>query len=355
MAFFKNIFWNDEQRRLRMLWRFVGIVLLLPLSLAALQGLLSVLGSILGGSTLNDFITQAGIYDVISIILTFVAIVIAMLVAASVLDRRSFSDFGLHFNRNWWADFGFGLALGAVLMLGIFLIEWSMDWIDITGYFIAPHGQSFATFIIGALLLFIFVGIYEELLFRGYVLRNLAEGFNLGFVGPKWALLLAWLLTSLLFGLAHANNPNATAISTINIAIAGIFLGIGYVITGELAIPIGLHIAWNFFQGNVFGFPVSGTSANVTSFIAVEQGGPELLTGGSFGPEAGLLGLAAMLAGTGLTYLWLRRRYHQTHLDRTLAIYPRTMSESTAELSSLTTPDILPSSDDSDVRGDNGY
>ncbi len=355
MAFFKNIFWNDEQRRLRMLWRFVGIVLLLLLSLAALQGLLGVLGSILGGSTLYDFITQAGIYDVISIILTFVAIVIAMLVAARVLDRRSFSDFGLHFNRNWWADLGFGLALGAVLMLGIFLIEWSMDWIDITGYFVAPHGQSFATFIIGALLLFIFVGIYEELLFRGYVLRNLAEGFNLGFVGPKWALLLAWVLSSLLFGLAHANNPNATAISTVNIAFAGIFLGIAYVITGELAIPIGLHIAWNFFQGNVFGFPVSGTNANVTTLIAVEQGGPELMTGGSFGPEAGLLGLAAMLAGTGLTYLWLRRRYHQTDLDRTLAVYPRTLSESTTELSSPTTTDILLPSGDSDGRDDNGH
>ncbi len=78
-------------------------------------------------------------------------------------------------------------------------------------------------------------------------------------------------------------------------------------LTGELALPIGLHIAWNFFEGNVFGFPTSGAQAGAT-FIAIAQGGPELWTGGLFGPEAGLVVVPALLLGAALIYLYTRGR-----------------------------------------------
>ena len=81
----------------------------------------------------------------------------------------------------------------------------------------------------------------------------------------------------------------------------------GTVLTGELAIPIGLHVSWNFVQGSVLGFPVSGQSVGPT-LIAIEQGGPEWLTGGAFGPEAGALGVAVELLGIAAVVLWVRRR-----------------------------------------------
>jgi hypothetical protein len=85
-----------------------------------------------------------------------------------------------------------------------------------------------------------------------------------------------------------------------------------------LAIPIGLHITWNFFQGNVFGFPVSGTDAGAT-FIAIEQGGDALVTGGAFGPEASLIGIGAMVLGCALTVLWVRLRYGSAGIREKLA------------------------------------
>jgi hypothetical protein len=104
--------------------------------------------------------------------------------------------------------------------------------------------------------------------------------------------------------------------------LAGVFLGLAYVLTGELAIPIGLHITWNFFQGNVFGFPVSGGDFSQATFIAIEQGGPDVWTGGAFGPEAGLMGIVAMLVGSGLIVLWVRWRRGSVGLHLPLAQAP---------------------------------
>ncbi|MGC9358598.1 MAG: CPBP family glutamic-type intramembrane protease, partial [Anaerolineae bacterium] len=129
------------------------------------------------------------------------------------------------------------------------------------------------------------------------------------------------------FGLAHVLNPNTTVVSTLNLMLSGIFLGLGYVLTGDLALPIGLHITWNFFQTNVFGFAVSGM-ASTTSFIVIEQQGPWLWTGGQFGPEAGLMGIGAMIVGSALTLLWVSWRRGKIHLKHDLARYePRTLEE----------------------------
>jgi membrane protease YdiL (CAAX protease family) len=248
------------------------------------------------------------------------AATLSLLAAARFLDRRPFSDYGFHISSQWWGDLGFGLALGALMMAIVFLIEWAMGWVAIEGTFqTSVPGMDFATAILVALITFISVGIYEEMLSRGYLLLNLAEGLNLRW-GPRTALLLAWTLSSVGFGLLHAANPNATLLSTFNLMLIGLFLGWGFILTGELAIPIGLHIAWNFFQGNVFGFPVSGGFYG-PSFIAIEQRGPDLLTGGAFGPEAGLLGLLVTFIGALLVWLWVRYRRGTAQLQTGLAQY----------------------------------
>ena len=340
----KSPFWNAEQRRVRAPWR----LLLQTLSWFILTGILTSLavfaalaiavagGSSIPSSTDPDFVqklTELALQDPsIGILFTVgsvLSIFLSVWLAGRLLDRRSLADFGFHFSPRWWADLGFGLALGAALMVAIFLIELAAGWVTVTGTFQSARwsfdlaqDRSFGIAILIALIRFLGVGIQEEIWSRGYHLRNMAEGLNLPFVGPRGALLLGYAGSSVVFGLLHAGNPNASVVSTVNLIIAGLFLGLGYVLTGELAIPIGLHITWNFFQGNVFGFPVSGGTPS-TTFIAIRQGGPDLWTGGAFGPEAGLLGLLAIAVGALLTVGWVRRRYGRAELQGRLACYSR--------------------------------
>ncbi|HNO43500.1 MAG TPA: CPBP family intramembrane metalloprotease, partial [Ottowia sp.] len=237
-------------------------------------------------------------------LLRLLVVLAAAFVAARWIDRRPLADWGFHFNRRWWADLLFGMALGAALMAAIFAVQWLLGWVTITGFWSAPPGVPFAAAILAPLVLAVVVSVAEELLSRGNQLLNLAEGFR--FLGLRPAVLLAWLISSIIFGALHVSNPNSSWLSTGYLVFYGAFLGAGYVLTGELALPIGLHFTWNFVQGSILGFPVSGRPLYMVSVIDTQQAGPDLWTGGAFGPEAGLLGLLAGLIGLALTVWWVR-------------------------------------------------
>ena len=261
-------------------------------------------------SSVEDLINNYPLLTTASFLSSGIALTLSIWLAGRLLDRREFASFGFQINKNWWIDFGFGLTLGAGLIGLIFLVEIALGWLSIRGILATLNPETpFLIAILYPLIMFLAVGFYEELLSRGYHLKNLAEGLSGKFIKPQSAILLATLITSINFGIMHASNPNASLASTLNISLAGVFLSTAYVFTGQLAIPIALHISWNFFQGNVFGFPVSGMSFRSATFIQIEQGGPDLWTGGAFGPEAGLLCTLIMILGILIILLWARKRY----------------------------------------------
>jgi membrane protease YdiL (CAAX protease family) len=229
---------------------------------------------------------------------------------------------GLQFDRSWWLDLLFGLFLGALLMTFVFVVEYVAGWVRVDDFFVVDlNATPFIVALIGPLVVSLVISIIEELLARGYQMRNLAEGLTIPSIGPALAIVASWVISSLLFGLLHVFNPNATVLTTLYLMLTGVFFGLGYVLTGRLGLPIGLHFAWNFVQGNIFGFPVSGNIFGGATVIDIEQGGPPLWTGGAFGPEAGLLGIAAILLGCLLTLLWVRACYKQIAFYLPLAFY----------------------------------
>ena len=317
-------FWNSADRRIRAFWRLTIQILLYLLISISLAGFIYLVFQVIFPELAASKVETSSQYLIISSfspILSLLGIFFSVWAAGKWLDHRKFSDFGFHLNVQFSKDLIFGLLLGAFLMTLVFGVEYAAGWITVTQTMqTSLEGIPFILGLVQSVILFVCVGIYEELFSRGYQLRNLAEGFNMPRLGPQRALIIGWSLSSLIFGVLHASNPNATLISTANIVVAGLFLGLGYILTGKLAISIGLHITWNFFQGNVFGFPVSGTSPGV-KFISILQGGPDMFTGGAFGPEAGILGLLAMVAGSILTIIWVRKFYGRVKLQDGLASY----------------------------------
>lgn len=182
-------------------------------------------------------------------------------------------------------DLGLGLLIGAGMFTLVFTIlrligAYTMaagDWND--------WGHD--------LLFQLDVGLREEMLFRLILLRLLMRAFGLA---P------ALLISAAFFGAAHLANPNASATAAVAIAIeAGLMLATFYLITGRIWMAVGVHAAWNLFQGSIFGARVSGFSERGSLFVsAPTPGAPDWLTGGPFGPEASL---PAMAVGTAIFVL----------------------------------------------------
>lgn len=328
-----QLFFEEHERRPRAVWRllaqavvFQAATFLFLSPLAAVWFVATSPEAPPGGSA--TVLTQSPVILLFSSVSSLAAIFLSLWVAGRFLDRRSIKDFGLRLSGGWWLDLVFGLVLGAVLMTGIFAVEISLGWISVEDAFVSNlSGTSFWIALLLPISIFLCVGVYEEMFSRGYQLLNVAEGLNYPFLGPRGAIVAAWVTTSGIFGALHLGNPNATLLSAFNITLAGLLLGAGYVFTGQLAIPIGLHITWNFFQGTVFGFPVSGLEPIGASFLATEQAGPDLWTGGAFGPEAGLMVPIAILIGVLLIALWVRLQQGRVGIRTQLAEPPKMDSE----------------------------
>ena len=219
---------------------------------------------------------------------------IAAFISTKAMGKGTVSSIGLEHSKIWWVEFALGVLMAFLAQTIIFSIEFSFSWLEITGYGWDRAGtevwvwSAFTYF-----LTMLSVGFYEELLFRGYPIRNLAEGFTIGQITSKQASWIAVLFTSILFGFAHAGNPNASTISTFNIVLAGLMLAIPFLLTGRLAMSIGIHFSWNWVMGGIYGLPVSGLDSR-RSVLQTNEMGPDIWTGGKFGPEAGVLGIIGM-------------------------------------------------------------
>jgi uncharacterized protein len=189
--------------------------------------------------------------------------------------------------KRWPAELGTSGAVsrfvaGALIGLALFSAVYAIFfYLHIATY----NGFGTAQYLAPAFALSLLAGVCEEIIFRGVVFRILEGGMGT---------LIALLASGALFGLMHAGNKGATSVSTAAIALeAGILLAAAYTLTRSLWLPIGLHFAWNFAEGGIYSAPVSGTPFK--GLLNIPVSGPQLLSGGEFGPEASVVAVGVCL------------------------------------------------------------
>jgi len=298
----KRMFLEDS--RLRPAWRAASYLIAYLLASLAIQIPLGILiavaiistGGVIDESTLVQL--QSSLPLLFLGTMSSLAVIVPLTyLFRRYLDRESWLDLGLRRGTGWISHTIAGLALGTVLIGLIFLAQWALGWLTIEGFRWQVEAPLWVLISLAAYLLnFVAVAFYEELAFRGYVLQNL---------DLDWATAVALVISSVLFGLFHALNPHATWLALFNIFLAGVVLAACYLATRNLWLAMAFHFSWNFVQGPLLSFPVSGL--HMPGLLLTTTGGNPLVTGGAFGPEGGLLGTAVLCLTLPLLYVWRQR------------------------------------------------
>lgn len=284
MAMIKAWFLDPQDGRLRAGWRillFMG--LFFALAAGAQIGVRALRGSLPKGSSI--------IFVVLAVTAT-----IAVYVARRGLDKKSFVSLGLGRPRAAWKDVGFGFLLSGV-MAAVVLATMALFGFVEDVQLATPDAAGWRA-LLGALAVTVLIGYWEELVFRGYLLQNMAEGMGMP---------IAVAVSCLLYGAVHAGNPNAGVLSTLIIVLFGFLRIYGYLATGLLWLSIGMHIGWNFFQGAVFGFAASGQREPFT-LVSHRPSAADWLSGGDFGPEASVVTVPIVLLALLAMRAWSRRK-----------------------------------------------
>ena len=242
-----------------------------------IQGVVGLLIATVLNTSLNDLNTLLADPNKLGIqlILTSSSLIITVLIAwifRRYIDRKSFVTMGFQL-KGKGKDILYGLLVGFLLIsLGFVILRFSNN-LDVISV------QYSSKVVFGGFVFFLIAAMVEEIVFRAYILNNLMDSIKNRYV--------ALLISAILFAIVHGMNPNLSILGFINLIIAGVALGITYIHTKNLWFPVLLHVSWNYFQGPIFGFEVSGLDFN--SVIQHNVVGSDLITGGSFGFEGSII------------------------------------------------------------------
>jgi membrane protease YdiL (CAAX protease family) len=285
---FKTIFFN-EFGRFRSGWRFtfflLSYLLVAYMILIFLLAILSALPIGLNQTSLLYFIFPFAVFSLVAVFFGWLY--------GKIFEDLPFRALGCWFTKNWFKDLILGLIAGALSLSLAVLIPLISGGLNFEFNHTAGTTPILLTLSV-TLLIFTVAAISEEVLFRGYLLQTMSRA-KLFLVGA--------LLTSLLFASAHNNNPGANLFSWVNTFIAGLWFAVAYFKTRDLWFPFGIHLAWNWFQGSIFGISVSGLGELASApLMKPADSGPAWLTGGAYGIEGGIACTMALVVSVALIY-----------------------------------------------------
>lgn len=244
---------------------------------------------VVSDATFREMVKTDSKYMLLNMFFNFSATVLLIFIFWQFVIKKSFPEIGF-IDNSWLKNLVMGMLCGVIAISLGFLLCIMFGFVKVQSLAFSP--PDFTNYI----LIFAMVAIAEELMTRGLMLSTLMDGMND---------YLALLIVALIFGAMHLFNENVTTLSFINICVAGIFLGISYIHNRSLWFPIGLHFTWNFFQGPIFGYEVSGHK-NI-SIVEQTIHGNDTFTGGEFGFEGSIIALPIMIVAILAIHLYYLR------------------------------------------------
>ncbi len=223
---------------------------------------------------------------------SLITVILVSITCIYLFTNRSTKSLGFSLHSNCFKDYLLGCLISFAMVSLIALLQLLVGG---TSYTLALTKPEFSLLGMLLMLLMMFVAaLFEEIMFRGYPLQVMSDQLS-----PVSAI----FVMSGLFAIVHLGNPNPTFFSTVNTVLAGIWLSIAYFKTRSLWLATGLHLGWNFTLGAIFGLSVSGiTELSKYSFLSSQDLGKTWLTGGSYGPEGGLIATIILLLGCYLLF-----------------------------------------------------
>ena len=253
-------------------------------------GTLQIIGALVLGLDLKNISSssQTPVQLTVMTFITMIATVGLVWLFTTKVDKKPFSVIGFS-KALIGKDMLWGILMGLVIMLSGYVILIQIHEIQ----FVKLNFQVLNLFLNVAI--FVMVALTEEILVRGYFLRNLMVSFNS---------YLALFISALIFSLMHLSNPNVTPVSLTIIFLSGLVLGLPYVYSKNIWFPVALHFSWNFFQGPIFGFNVSGTT--IYKLIETRYKTANYWNGGEFGFEGSVLAVFFLLSALAVVYFLFR-------------------------------------------------
>lgn len=215
----------------------------------------------------------------------------------AVTRRPVLRSMGITFNRWLPVDVGLGVLIPFVAISLAFATELLLGAITV-----APASLTLQEFMDGLGLL-LFGAALEEFLFRVMLLSGVAILLSRLRYG-RW---IAVAATAILFGAIHLSNPGASAITAFGTGLGGVIYAVAFLATRSVWLPLALHLSWNLSQG-LWGLPISGENL-VSGWFTTSPSGAPLLSGGTYGPEAGIPGMLARLLIIALVLLYVKKRW----------------------------------------------
>jgi hypothetical protein len=299
----QHMFKNHEGK-VRSGWKifFVcGVFFVLVLLMGVVFSLLAAARALqTDGEFMPSYNEQFGQWLWLMMIIQSILMAAVVVVAWKGISRRRLTDMG--FGRVRGKELLAGLLLGTVSMTLAFAV------IVLSGSGYVESWTPRLTADTGLyLLLFVAVGLAEEMMTRGYFMSVLRQTKSVPVIV---------IVSSVLFSLMHVFNASFSLIPFVNIVLVGLLLAYMFLKSGSIWMPIGFHITWNYFQGSVFGFSVSGLE--VQGLITTQYAQENIINGGAFGPEGGVLATALLLLG----FLFVRWYYRKRRLNFLLMDQP---------------------------------